>query len=241
MRSSPVANDAGQTSSLGVGAPTVLAVFVASVVLFAGLIFLPAGRLDWIAGWLCLAIMVIGFSTVAVHVAVRTPSLILRRAKPGAGTPRWDLALVSVFQLAFVAILVVGGLDAGRHPWTSLSPWLQGVGLLLMVAAMFLLGWAMGSNPHFEATVRIQHDQRHQVIDRGPYRIVRHPGYAAAIPLLLGMALLLGSAWALVPALLGILGLIIRTRLEDGFLCERLDGYRAYTRRTPFRLIPGVW
>lgn len=241
MRSSPVASKAGEPSGLGVGAPAIVGIFVASVLLFAALIFLPAGRLDWPAGWLCLASMVIGFSGVTAHVALRTPSLIRRRAKPGAGTPVWDLLFVIFFQLAFVATLIVGGLDAGRHHWTSLSPWLQGVGLLLMTAAMFLLGWAMGSNPHFEATVRIQRDQEHRVIDRGPYRIVRHPGYAAGIPLLFGMALLLGSAWALVPALVGAIDLIVRTVLEDDYLVEHLDGYRAYTRRTAFRLIPGVW
>lgn len=220
---------------------TAAAILVLSVALFAALIFVPAGRIDWIAGWVCLAVMTIGFSAVTAHVAVRTPSLIRRRVKPGAGTPIWDLVLVPFFQLAFVAVLVVGALDAGRHHWTTLPAWLQGAGLIAMIAAMFLMGWAMGSNPHFEATVRIQRDQGHRVIDSGPYRIVRHPGYASALLLLLGMALVLGSAWALVPALLGAVGLVVRTALEDRFLSERLDGYQDYRRRTPFRLIPGVW
>jgi protein-S-isoprenylcysteine O-methyltransferase Ste14 len=220
---------------------TAAAIFVFSVALFAALIFLPAGRIDWTAGWLCLAVMTIGFSAVTAHVVARTPSLIRRRTKPGKGTPLWDLVLVPIFQLAFVAVLVVGGLDAGRHPGNAAPVWLQILGLAAMIAAMFLLGWAMGSNPHFEATVRIQSDQHHRVIDSGPYRIVRHPGYAAAIPLLSGMALVLGSFWALVPALIGNLGLIVRTVLEDRFLQERLDGYAAYARRTPYRLVPGVW
>jgi protein-S-isoprenylcysteine O-methyltransferase Ste14 len=227
-------------SGLGVSAPTAVGIFLLSVVLLAGLIFGPAGRLDWTAGWLCLAAMVIGFSAVTAHVAMRTPSLIRRRVKVGAGTPLWDRILVSFFQLTFATILVVGGLDAGRYRWTSLPPWLQGVGLILMAAASLLLGWAMGCNPHFEATVRIQRDQGHRVIDSGPYRIVRHPGYVAGIALLVGMALVLGSAWALVPALLGTIAMVVRTLLEDAFLIEHLDGYRAFTARTPFRLIPGV-
>ena len=225
----------------GVGPLVIVGIFLLSVLLFAALIFVPAGRLDWIAGWLCLAVMLIGFSAVTAHVAVRTPSLIRRRVKPGAGTPIWDLVLVPLFQLAFIAVLLVGGLDAGRHHWTSLPAWLQGVGLIAMIAAIFLLGWAMGINPHFEATVRIQKDLGHHVIDTGPYRIVRHPGYEAGILLLIGMALVLGSAWALVPALIGGIGLIVRTTLEDRFLIDRLDGYRDYTRRTRFRLIPGIW
>jgi len=70
---------------------------------------------------------------------------------------------------------------------------------------------------------------------------VRHPGYVAGIPLLFGMALTLGSARALVPALVGAIGLVVRTALEDRFLIERLEGYQAFARRTKFRLIPGIW
>jgi protein-S-isoprenylcysteine O-methyltransferase Ste14 len=225
----------------GVGAPIAIGVFVLFVLVFAGLIFVPAGRVDWTAGWRCLALMVIGFSATTVHVARRTPSLIRRRARPGAGTPRWDFFFVVLFQLAFVAVLVTAGLDAGRDPSRSLAPWLQWAGLALMALAMLALAWAMGSNPHFEATVRIQREEHHRVIDTGPYRIVRHPGYVAGILLVFGMALALGSVWALVPALVGAIGLAVRTACEDRFLIEHLDGYRAYTGRTRYRLIPGVW
>jgi protein-S-isoprenylcysteine O-methyltransferase Ste14 len=233
--------DSREPSGIGVGPTAVVAIFVLAVLLLGGLLFVPAGRLDWAGGWLCLAAMVIGFSGVTAHVARRTPSLLRRRAKPGAGTPRWDLVLVPLFQLAFVAILVLGGFDAGRVRWTELPVGAQAIGLAVMVAAILLLGWAMGQNPHFEATVRIQRDQGHRVIDSGPYRIVRHPGYVAGILLLFGMALTLRSAWALVPALLGALGLVVRTSLEDKFLLAHLEGYRAYADRTRSRLIPGVW
>jgi protein-S-isoprenylcysteine O-methyltransferase Ste14 len=226
---------------LGVGAPIAVGVFILFVAVFAGLIFVPAGRVDWAAGWWCLAVMVIGFSAVTAHVARRTPSLVRRRARPGSGTPWWDLLLVPLFQLAFIAVLITGGLDAGRHPSLALSARLQWAGLGLMALAMLGLGWAMGSNPHFEATVRIQREERHRVIDTGPYRIVRHPGYVAGIPLLFAMALALGSTRALVPALVGAIGLVVRTSLEDRFLIEHLDGYRAFTGRTKFRLIPGIW
>jgi protein-S-isoprenylcysteine O-methyltransferase Ste14 len=239
MDSSPMPG--GRARLVGVGPLAMLAIFAFGALLFAALIFAPAGRLDWPAGWWCLTVMVIGFSAITAHVARRTPSLLWRRAKPGAGTPRWDLVLVSVFQLAFVAVLVVGALDAGRDRTRALPFGLEILGLLLMAAAMLGLGWAMGQNPHFEATIRIQHDQGHRVIESGPYRIVRHPGYAAGIPLLFGIALALGSARALVPALVGAIDLVVRTALEDRFLSRHLDGYRAFAQRTRFRLVPGVW
>ena len=211
------------------------------VVLLAAMIFTPAGRFDYTPGWICLAAMVIGFSAVTAYVAKRTPSLIRRRMKAGAGTPVWDRVLVTVLQFLFVAILVVGGLDAGRYQWTSLPLWLQVAGLILMIAGMIRLAWAMGQNPHFEATVRIQTDQNHRVIESGPYRIVRHPGYAAAIVLFIGMAFVLNSAFALLPAILSATNLIGRTWAEDRFLQKNLNGYREFAQRTRYRLLPSIW
>jgi protein-S-isoprenylcysteine O-methyltransferase Ste14 len=159
----------------------------------------------------------------------------------GSGTPFWDRVLVSLIQLLFMALLVVGGLDAGRHHWTSLPIWLQAVGFVLMIAGLLGVGWAMGQNPYFESTVRIQEDRAQHVIDTGPYRLVRHPGYSAALILMLGMPLVLGSAWALVPAALMVVVLVVRTAKEDRFLQANLQGYREFAQRTRYRLIPGVW
>ena len=219
----------------------VSAIFIFSVLLLGAMIFIPAGRRDYTPGWICLAAMVIGFSGVTAYVAKRTPSLIRRRMKAGAGTPVWDRVFVIVLQFFFVAILVVGGLDAGRYGWTSLPLWLQAAGLILMIASMLLLAWAMGQNPHFESTVRIQADQHHRVIESGPYRIVRHPGYLAGIVLFIGMPLVLNSAWALLPAILSAANLVARTWAEDRFLQENLNGYRDFTKRTRYRLVPGIW
>jgi len=219
----------------------VIAIFILSVLLLGGMIFIPAGRLNYTQGWICLALMVIGFSAITAYVAKRTPSLIRRRMKTGAGTPAWDRVFVIALQFFFVGILIVGGLDAGRYRWSSLPPWVQAAGMMLMIGGMLLLAWAMGQNPHFETTVRIQSDQHHRVIDGGPYRIVRHPGYVAGIVLLLGMALVLDSAWALVPAILSALNLVGRTCAEDRFLHKNLNGYRAFSERTRYRLVPGLW
>src|SRR5262249_51224635 len=119
--------------------------------------------------------------------------------------------------------------------------WLQVAGIIFMIAAMVLVGWAMGQNPHFESTVRIQADQNHRVIERGPYRIVRHPGYVAGMVLFIGMALVLNSRWALLPAILSVVNLIARTSAEDRFLHANLPGYREFAKSTRYRLVPGIW
>lgn len=95
--------------------------------------------------------------------------------------------------------------------------------------------------PEVEGIVRIQHQRGHTVISSGPYHFVRHPGYVGFMLTLTGLPLALGSYWALLPGAVGIAILCMRTRLEDTMLQRELPGYRDYTQRTPFRLLPGVW
>ena len=103
------------------------------------------------------------------------------------------------------------------------------------------LTWAEAVNKFFEPTVRIQTDRGHRVIDTGPYAIVRHPGYVSGFLVFIGMPLCLGSLWALIPAVLVCLLLVVRTIWEDQTLREELAGYEEYAQRVRYRLIPGVW
>lgn len=96
-------------------------------------------------------------------------------------------------------------------------------------------------NKFFEPTVRFQTDRGQKVIDTGPYAIVRHPGYAGWLVMSVGIALCLGSLWALIPAGLSFLGLLLRTQWEDQTLQAELAGYKEYTERVRYRLLPGVW
>ena len=79
------------------------------------------------------------------------------------------------------------------------------------------------------------------MVSSGPYRWVRHPGYAGALLAYLATPFLLASLWALLPALLLTVVLIIRTGLEDRTLYAGLSGYAAYAQRVRYRLAPGIW
>ena len=115
------------------------------------------------------------------------------------------------------------------------------LGFALLIIGMVGLTWAESVNKFFEPTVRIQTDRGHKVIDTGPYAIIRHPGYVSGFLLFLGMPLALGSLWALIPAVLMCLLLVLRTIWEDQTLREELAGYEEYAQRVRYRLIPGVW
>src|SRR3954447_9748471 len=94
---------------------------------------------------------------------------------------------------------------------------------------------SQAGNRFFEPGVRIQTERGHRVIDIGPYAVVRHPGYVAACLLFAGIALSLGSLWALIPAGLSCSLLILRTRWEHRTLQAELDGYEEYTQRVRSR------
>jgi protein-S-isoprenylcysteine O-methyltransferase Ste14 len=171
----------------------------------------------------------------------KAPGLLQERSQMAANVKTWDKYVNLFYTLSLMALLVVAGLDAGRYGWSQVPGWVQWLG----AAGMFASGWviwrAMVENAFLARWARIQSDRGQRVISSGPYRVVRHPMYAAIILLVISMSLQLGSWWALVPAGLVTLIYLLRTRLEDQMLQTELDGYREYAARVRYRLFPGVW
>ena len=136
---------------------------------------------------------------------------------------------------------MIAGLDQ-RFGWTgTIHPVLQAAGFLVMIAATAFANWATRVNRFFSSAVRIQADRGHTVVTTGPYEIIRHPGYAGFMILMIAGSIALGSLWSLVPALVWSVLFIRRAAIEDRMLRSNLDGYEDYARRVRFRLIPRVW
>jgi protein-S-isoprenylcysteine O-methyltransferase Ste14 len=206
-----------------------------------GLIFLPAGSIRWWPGWIFLVVAVLAFGLSALVLVRVNPIIYRARSRLQPGTKGWDKALLAVIFPAIVAIVPIGALDAGRFHWSAVPQTLVGLGYAALLAGIAVATWAQAVNPFFEPGVRIQTERHQRVIDTGPYRFVRHPGYFSALLLLSGMALSLESSWALAPAALASAFLVLRTSLEDRLLRAELAGYEDYSRRVRWRLIPGVW
>ena len=153
----------------------------------------------------------------------------------------WDKLLMALYTTALVALLVVAALDAGRFRWTEMPAALQMLGVIGIVPCGAWLFWVTRTNAFLSRFARIQADRGQQVVTSGPYRYVRHPMYAALLPFILCVALILGSWWALVPGAIIVALFIIRTALEDRMLQAELPGYKEYTQRVRYRLLPGVW
>lgn len=190
------------------------------------------------------------FGAAFAHYAASTtllykfnPELLVQRLKmKRKGSKLWDEILMRISNLTvLIAVPVVAGLDLGRSHQSNLDVPFALAGFASLILSTALLNWAMIVNPHFEATVRIQKDRDHKVITTGPYRIVRHPGYLAAILFVLSIPLIIGSLLTFIPAGAYILLVVIRTSLEDRTLNQELDGYSEYAKRVRHRLFPGIW
>jgi protein-S-isoprenylcysteine O-methyltransferase Ste14 len=141
----------------------------------------------------------------------------------------------------FLATVSVAALDDGRFHWTAVSRSIQLLALAMLILAAALQAWAMIANPFFSAAIRLQPERRHELITRGPYHFIRHPGYLAMTLTMPATALALGSLAALIPAAGYAAVILWRLQREDTFLARQLAGYAEYSARIRCRLIPGLW
>ena len=191
--------------------------------------------------WLMMGFYVVMLAVNGILMVRINPEMIAERAEIKEGTKSWDRVLTSLGALLWLLILLVTGLDK-RFGWSpEFSIYIQLLAFIFVVLGYTFASWAMLSNPFFSGTVRIQEERGHIVASTGPYTYVRHPGYSGWSLANLATPVALGSLVGLVPAVLFLLNLIIRTAMEDQTLQDELDGYKAYSEQVRFRLIPWVW
>jgi protein-S-isoprenylcysteine O-methyltransferase Ste14 len=203
---------------------------VAAFVAFFTFIF--AGTFTWTRGWLFIAVFVLLEILAVLYVCRTNPEFLDTRIRRHQNTERWSKVLKCFFVPSILAVLHVAALDDVRFHWLPVPDWVCVVGYAVLAIGMFILAW-VGSVTKFVS--------KPKVIDTGPYAIVRHPGYVAAFFWFSGIALALGSLWALIPAAVASLLLVVLTQLKDRTLQNELEGYKEYAERVRYRLIPGMW
>jgi len=198
----------------------------------------------WWQGWFYSVLIVVTGIGPRMWVEKKSPGLMAERGKFGKAqnVKSWDKLLAPLMAVSIsFPLVIVAGLDH-HFGWSTVFPtWLNIIGFILIVLGYTFSGWAFTENRFFSTVVRIQTERGHMVCDSGPYRIVRHPGYAGNVLALPGIVLALGSVWTIIPVIVALIITVIRTALEDKTLQEELPGYRDYVRRVRYRLIPGVF
>jgi protein-S-isoprenylcysteine O-methyltransferase Ste14 len=215
---------------------------VLSKAMFGVILFLSAGTMNWLMGWIYLALYLLFDIATALLVAPRHPDLLIERTKLGTNVKAWDKILVRLAAgYGPFAIWIVSGLQY-RFGWLPEIPLLwQWIATGITAIGFAIVAWAMGANAFFVVTARLQPERGQTVASGGPYAIVRHPGYLGASIFNLATALMLGSSWGLIPGVITVGLFVLRTSLEDKMLQAELAGYREYTQHTRWRLLPGIW
>lgn len=210
--------------------------FVSTLVL-AGILFLCAGQMN---NPMLNTYLVIFAGSSLMVVLVADHSLDGERRDPGPGAN--DSGSRAGASLLFLTMVIVAALDTGRFHWTRpIGPASQLAALTVLLLAAGLEICAMAVNPFFSTAIRIQTERNHRVIDSGPYRYIRHPGYLAMLFSMPAAAIVLGSRVALIPAVCYSLLVLPRVAREDKFLRDNLPSYMQYAGVVPYRLIPCFW
>ena len=209
----------------------------------AGLIFGAAGRWDLWNVWAYVGIGVVLFYFQTLVLYRKSPDLLKERTKTltseAPGRVQWTVGraypALSIFQW------IIAGLDQHFH-WSDIVP-LAGMvaGLVIYAIGWGLFTWAALVNPFFSPEVRIQSDRGQQVINEGPYAIMRHPGYATNVLAVVASAAALNSLLSIIPAVIFLAVTFRVTAIEDQMLQDELPGYAEYAAKVRYRLIPGIW
>jgi protein-S-isoprenylcysteine O-methyltransferase Ste14 len=198
----------------------------------------------WWQAWVFFVLIVTAGIGGRIWAEYRHPGIMAERYKSfkAQNVKSWDKVIGPLMALSLsFPLVIVAGLDH-HFSWSPFFPvWINLLGFVLIALGYAFASWALSENRFFSTLVRIQKDREHEVCDSGPYRIVRHPGYAGNLLALPGIVLALGSMWTLIPVVIAIIIAVIRTDLEDSTLQEELKGYKEYVQQVRYRLIPGIY
>jgi protein-S-isoprenylcysteine O-methyltransferase Ste14 len=222
-------------TSLRIGITSVL-----GIAAFAVLIFVPAGTVNYWQGWAFLAVFSAASLVPTLSLGRKYPDAFERRTHVGVkaeSRPVQKVVIAGTFTV-FAAMLVVPALDH-RFGWSQVPAWLSIVGDVMVAVGLGLAMWVVAQNQYASANITVEDGQ--PLVSTGLYGIVRHPMYFGNVILMIGIALALGSYWTLLLVLVGVPLMVVRIFDEEKLLTEQLDGYRQYTQKVRYRLVPLVW
>ena len=209
-------------------------------VAMAALLFVPAGTSDYWQAWTFLAVYFACSIALSLYLMIADPALMQRRMRGGPTAEKEPVQkiIMIITSLGFVGLLVVPALDH-RFAWSQMSPTMALAGDVLVGIGWLAIFFVFRENSFSSATIELAPDQK--VISTGPYALVRHPMYAGALVMLLGIPIALGSWWGILVLAAILPALIWRLFEEEKFLARNLAGYVEYQNKVRYRLIPTIW
>ena len=211
--------------------------FLLGVILVGLLIFLPAGTISYVNGWIFMGILFVPMFFAGLVMIAKNPNLL--RTRLNAKEKQKDQSLVvKLSGLMFLLGFIVAGLNY-RFEWYVLSLRSSIIAAVVFLFAYILYAEVLRENAYLSRTIEVQENQK--VIDTGLYGVVRHPMYSATILLFLSMPIVLGSIYSLIIFLVYPIIIAMRIKGEEEFLEKELEGYKEYKNKVKYRMIPFIW
>ena len=211
--------------------------FFLGVILIGLLVFLPAGTLNYVNGWIFIGVLFIPMFIAGIIMMIKNPKLLAERLNAKEKEKEQSL-VVKLSGLMFIAAFIVAGLDY-HNKWLEIDQWVVYLGVIIFILSYVLYAEVLRENTYLSRTIKVSDEQK--VIDSGLYGIVRHPMYTATIFLFLSMPLILGSLIAFFIMLIYPFLIAFRAINEEKFLIKELKGYKEYTNKVKYRFIPYIW
>ena len=211
--------------------------FLLGIILVGLLIFLPAGTLKYLNGWIFMGILFIPMFLAGLVMMIKNPSLLKSRldAKEKEKT---QSIVIKLSGLMFIVGFILAGLDF-RFKWFTLPPLVSYIASGTLLLGYIMWGVVLKQNTYVSRTIKVEENQK--VVDTGLYGVVRHPMYTASIILFLSIPLVLGSLIALGVFIFYPILIITRIFNEEKVLENELQGYKEYKKKVKYRLIPFIW
>ena len=201
------------------------------------LLFIPAGTIHWLDGWLLMIILFVPMFFAGLVMYVKAPDLLRSRLR-AKETQSEQKDVIKYSGLMFLAAFIIAGLNY-RFQWIMMPRAVVWIGVVIFLLAYCLFGEVLRENQYLSRVIEVQEDQT--VVDTGLYGIVRHPMYTATVLLFLSMPLVLNSLISFIIMLAYIPIIVKRIKNEEEVLEQELKGYREYKQKVKYRLIPFIW
>jgi protein-S-isoprenylcysteine O-methyltransferase Ste14 len=211
--------------------------FLLGVILVGLLIFLSAGTLNYINGWIFMGVLFIPMLIAGIIMMIKNPKLLASRLD-GKEKVKQQGIVIKLSGLMFIAGFIVAGLNY-KYKWIEMPNVVTIISSILFIIAYILYAEVFRENTYLSRTIEVQENQK--VIDAGLYGIVRHPMYAVTILLFLTIPMVLGSIISFIIFLIYPIIIAKRIKNEEKVLEKDLKGYTEYMKKVKYKVIPFLW
>lgn len=216
---------------------TVLSRLFGGAIMFALLFFLPAGTWRYWQAWMYIGILFIPMLFVLAYFMKNDPGLLERRMKMREERSE-QRRIIGLSALTFILAYIIPGFDI-RFGWSNMPAWISILAGVILFLSYLLVFRTMQVNSFLSRVIEVAENQK--VVDTDVYGWVRHPMYVGMTILYVVSPIVLGSWWAVIPALVIIPVIVFRILDEEKALENELAGYKEYKQKVRYRWIPFVW